>query len=228
MTVVSLYVSVNWVKSTCSGHIYHNFSCCDDLSKFGKEYLNSLKCEFCTFFLHKIAKIFTYCLSRTNRHKVIKSENSPFFWPTLYSCIFMPSVLWQCWLGIRKSICPVKIEWWGVGVVICLERGADCLYMVQHMPVSPKPHHLLPRLNPDWFYLSGTGLPRLSWTSTMAHLSKRRCGARQGDAISNQVVYQVVGYYVTRECASYGILWCRRTPLCRRRTNRSVSGQVQL
>ena len=26
----------------------------------------------------------------------------------------------------------------------------------------PKPHHLLPHLNPDWFYLSGTGLPRLS------------------------------------------------------------------
>jgi len=24
--------------------------------------------------------------------------------------------------------------------------------------------------------------------------------------------------------ASYGILWCRRTLLCRRRTNRSVSG----
>jgi len=22
----------------------------------------------------------------------------------------------------------------------------------------PKPHHLLPRLNPDWFYLSGTGI----------------------------------------------------------------------
>jgi len=27
----------------------------------------------------------------------------------------------------------------------------------------PKPHHLLPQLNPDWFYLSGTSLPRLSW-----------------------------------------------------------------
>ena len=27
----------------------------------------------------------------------------------------------------------------------------------------PKPHHLLPHLNPDWFYLSGIGLPRLSW-----------------------------------------------------------------
>ena len=55
-------------------------------------------------------------------------------------------------------------EWWGVGVVICLERGADCLHMVQLMPLpSPKPHHILPHLNPDWFYLSGTGLPRLSW-----------------------------------------------------------------
>ena len=28
----------------------------------------------------------------------------------------------------------------------------------------PKSHHHLPHLNPDWFYLSGTGLPiRLSW-----------------------------------------------------------------
>ena len=27
----------------------------------------------------------------------------------------------------------------------------------------PKPHYLLPHLNPDWFYLSGTSLPRLSW-----------------------------------------------------------------
>ena len=28
---------------------------------------------------------------------------------------------------------------------------------------SPTPHHLLPHLNPDLFYLSGTGLLRLSW-----------------------------------------------------------------
>ena len=27
----------------------------------------------------------------------------------------------------------------------------------------PKPHYLLPHLNPDWFYLSAAGLPRLSW-----------------------------------------------------------------
>ena len=76
--VVSLYVSVNWVKSMCSGHIYHNFSCCDDL--------NSLKCQFCTFFSIKLRKFWhTARLSRTNRHKVIKSEKqSGFFLPTLY------------------------------------------------------------------------------------------------------------------------------------------------
>ena len=27
----------------------------------------------------------------------------------------------------------------------------------------PKPRPLLPHLNPDWIYFSGTGLPRLSW-----------------------------------------------------------------
>ena len=36
-------------------------------------------------------------------------------------------MLWHCWLGVRKSIRPVKIEWWGVSVVICLQRGADCM-----------------------------------------------------------------------------------------------------
>ena len=39
----------------------------------------------------------------------------------------------HCWLGVTKSIRSVKIEWWGVGVVISLERGADCLSMVQLM-----------------------------------------------------------------------------------------------
>jgi len=67
------------------------------------------------------------------------------------------SVLLHCWLGVRKSIRPVKIEWWGVGVVICLERGTDCLHMVQLMPLHP--YHLLPYLNPDWFYLLVSAYP---------------------------------------------------------------------
>jgi len=38
-------------------------------------------------------------------------------------------------LGGRKGIRPVKkLEWWGTGVVICLEQGADLL-MAQLMPL---------------------------------------------------------------------------------------------
>ena len=43
-------------------------------------------------------------------------------------------MLWRCWLGGRKGIRPVKTEWWGTGVVICLEGGAD-LHMAQVMPL---------------------------------------------------------------------------------------------
>ena len=49
-------------------------------------------------------------------------------------CILL-SVLWCCWLIGRKGIQPVKtLEWWGAGVVICLEQGAD-LHMAQLMPL---------------------------------------------------------------------------------------------
>jgi len=39
--------------------------------------------------------------------------------------LFMPSVLWRCWLGGKMGIRSAKTEWWGAGVVICLERGAN-------------------------------------------------------------------------------------------------------
>ena len=49
--------------------------------------------------------------------------------------LFLPSVLWRCWLGGRKGIRPVKkLEWWGTGVVICLERDSD-LHIAQLMPL---------------------------------------------------------------------------------------------
>ena len=61
------------------------------------------------------------------------------FYITLHSILLLlPSLFWHCWLGGSKSIWPVKTEWWGVDVVICLERGADCLHMVQLMPLHPK------------------------------------------------------------------------------------------
>jgi len=37
-------------------------------------------------------------------------------------------------LGGRKGIRPVKTEWWGAGVAICLERSAD-LHTAQLMPL---------------------------------------------------------------------------------------------
>jgi len=49
-----------------------------------------------------------------------------------HDCRF--SVLWRCWLGIRKGIRPVKTEWWGAGMVICLLWGAN-LHTAQLMPL---------------------------------------------------------------------------------------------
>ena len=57
-------------------------------------------------------------------------------WCTPYCPV--PSVLRHCWLGVRNSIRPEKNKWPGVGAVICLERGVDCLHKVQLMPLHPK------------------------------------------------------------------------------------------
>ena len=60
-----------------------------------------------------------------------------FGWIYIFSILLtaqVPSVLWCCWLGGRKGIRPVKKQWWGAGMVICLERGAD-LHIAQLMPL---------------------------------------------------------------------------------------------
>ena len=68
-------------------------------------------------------------------------------------------VLWHCWLGVRKSIRSVKIEWWDVGVVsVCSEVQIVCICS-SWCHCFPKPYHPLLHLNPDWFYISDTGLP---------------------------------------------------------------------
>jgi len=50
-----------------------------------------------------------------------------------------------------------KTEWWGVGVVICLERGAD-LHIAQLMPL-PLTVLSLASGKSRLVYLSGTGSP---------------------------------------------------------------------
>ena len=42
-------------------------------------------------------------------------------------------------------------EWWGAGVFICLERGANDLHVVQLMPLPSR--HLLIQENPKWLIL---------------------------------------------------------------------------
>jgi len=51
-----------------------------------------------------------------------------------FIAFLLPSVLWRCWLGGRKGIWPVKTEWWGAGMVVCLGWDAD-LHMAQLMPL---------------------------------------------------------------------------------------------
>jgi len=79
---------------------------------------------------------------------------------------------WKAWtlatrvgLGVRKSMQPAKIEWWGVGAVICLEQGADCLHVVQLMPLHPKTPSSLAALKswlvlPFWYWLTQANLER--------------------------------------------------------------------
>ena len=96
-------------------------------------------------------------------------------------CMFsFPSVLWHCWLGIRKSIQAIKIEWWGVGVVICLEQGADCLHMVQLMPLHPKTPSSLASFKfrlvlPFWYQLTQVVLEKrpLNGCSVVGWLGSR-------------------------------------------------------
>ena len=77
----------------------------------------------------------------TNSVKALKAKSNLLLHVLLNHCkLLLPSVLWHGWLGVRKSIRPVK-NWvmrWQCGVVVSLERGADCLHMVQLMPLHPK------------------------------------------------------------------------------------------
>jgi len=82
--------------------------------------------------------------------------------------IFMPSVLWRCWLGGRKGILPVQTEWWDTGVGICLERGAIDFHMIQLMPLPP--HHLLLQQNPEWFTFLAPAYPGCPWKKAVQRM----------------------------------------------------------
>ena len=53
---------------------------------------------------------------------------------SILTCVTLSLVLFFSVVKCSKGIWPVKTEWWGVGMVICLERGAN-LHMAQLMPL---------------------------------------------------------------------------------------------
>jgi len=65
--------------------------------------------------------------------------------------------------GRQESIRLVKMSDEGL---VWLSAGARCRLFacgLADATAIPKLQHLLPHLNPDWFYLSSTSLPRWSW-----------------------------------------------------------------
>jgi len=103
------------------------------------------QCQSAKMLQYVIANI-TYLLL-AHIHSIDKVSTFKHQWNPIFSRPLLPtsnpvsSVLWRCWLSSRKGIWPAKTEWWGTGVVICLQRGANDLHIVQLMPLPP--YHLL-------------------------------------------------------------------------------------
>jgi len=74
-----------------------------------------------------------------------------------------PSVLWRCWMGVRKGIRPVKTEWWLVRYWRGYLSGARCKWFAYGpADCTAIPSSLAP-VKSRMVYLSGAGLPRLYW-----------------------------------------------------------------
>ena len=83
------------------------------------------------------------------------------FHPSFYllTSEWMPSVLWHCWLGIRKSIWPVKIHQWGVGCgYLSAARCRLFAYVPDDATAIAKPHNLVSFKSrlvlPFWYWLT--------------------------------------------------------------------------
>ena len=72
------------------------------------------------------------------------------------------SSLWHCCFGSRKSIWPIPVytEWWGVGMVICLEWGANNLHVATNATAIPSS---FASEKSRIVYPSGMQLPRMYW-----------------------------------------------------------------
>ena len=82
------------------------------------------------------------------------------YWPTRVVPDKWLCVLWHCWLGVRKSIQSLKIEWWGVGCgYLSGARSRLFAYSPADSTATPQPPSSLalfkPRLVlPFWYRLT--------------------------------------------------------------------------
>ena len=117
------------------------------------------------------------------------------------------SVPSHCCLGIRKSIRPVKFEWWGVSMVISLEQlDIVCIWSCRcHCCLEPC--CLLPCYNPEWFFPFWDHLMQLVLENRHTHIRLTTlCPGLPGWARTRKV--QPIWILLKQEIASgSGISW---------------------
>ena len=101
-----------------------------------------------------------------------------------------------------------------------------CLWSISCQRIT-KPHYLLPHLNPDWFYLSGTGLTRLSWKKgrwtgvvvvVVKDAAKVMCGVKKSCVLAGGTERTGSAWETwPRKCSQNARGSAAHTPSCRRR-----------
>jgi len=74
---------------------------------------------------HRVGPITSLRIDTNNRYGCrYPASGLVLNFPAASFCSHLPSVLWRCRLGVRKSIWPVEIEWW---VSVWLSVGSEVL-----------------------------------------------------------------------------------------------------
>jgi len=126
----------------------------------------------------------------------------------------------------RQEEHPVRINW--LMMCWCGYLSATRFRLFACGPADatavPKPHHLLPRLNPDWFYLSGTGIESVP-------IQLAQCWF-PGLAISNAKIWIYFSKNILKQFCQTALESCHglKLPKCKfshRRGNSATAGAAR-
>jgi len=114
----------------------------------------------------------------------------------------LPSVLWRCWLGGKKSIRPIKmsddlLEWlsvWSEVQMTCI--WSSCSHCDPVICTSAKSRVVYP---------SGTGLPRLSWKN--GHQMSVVVILAYPDCYGKRLVNELLCLCCCNESLKYNTVW---------------------